>query len=269
MNSSDTRRKSQMALDQFKSFFLQDRKPSVPDLSSLGNHDGTSTYGSELLLASYGTEEVNVNDPDQLVYDLNTHEVASEEEGIVIPCTETCFDFELTGTLRITTIHTTFNPPIDGHRVSATITYRYPTPMWDGHIFYIPFESAFQTSIGVNIDQILRGNRSCLKSPGRYLKALDGLPFIDVVFHSNGYLPQYIRIALRCAHIPALRNIDVAFNVALGYRKIMMREESKISPSRTDEDFPVVIDEKRLNLVGLYSRDSSRRVWWADVAICD
>ncbi|KAK0210009.1 hypothetical protein DFS33DRAFT_1483186 [Desarmillaria ectypa] len=257
-----------MALNQFRAFFRQEDRPSVPNAPPLLNSDGTSTYGSELSIASYGKETVNTNDPDQLVYDLCTHEIPSTDEGVLIPCTETCFKFPLASTIHITTFPA-WNPVISGLNIVSTTDTRhvYPTPMWAGHKYYIPFESAYMPALGVSMNQILRGNRSCLKYPDQYPKPLAGLPFIDVVFHSNGYLPQYIRIALKCSHVPAPRYIDVAFSVALGYRMILRREASKVSSSRTEEGFPLVTDEECLKLVALYSKD--RRIWWAEVAICD
>ncbi|KAK0445332.1 uncharacterized protein EV420DRAFT_1572500, partial [Desarmillaria tabescens] len=254
-----TRRKSQMALNQFRALFRQEHKRLGPDVSSLLDSDGTLTYGFELS-----------NDPDQLVYDLYTHEIPSTDERVLIPCTETCFNFPLASNIHITTIPA-WNLVIGGlNRVSITDTrHKYPTPMWTSHKFYIPFESAcgHAFALGVSMNQILRGNQSCLKYADQYPKALAGLSFIDVVFHSNGYLPQYIRVALKCSHVSAPRYIDVAFSVALGYRTILRREASKISPSRTDEGFPFVTDEDCLKLVALYSKD--RHVWWAEVAICD
>ncbi|KAK0229313.1 hypothetical protein EDD85DRAFT_852579 [Armillaria nabsnona] len=263
MDSSDTRRKSQLALDQFLSFFRQEHNPSVPNPPPPLNSEATSMHGSELSIASYGTETVNANDPNQLVYDLYTHEIPSADEE-VMPCTETCFNFHLVGTVHITTVPVCHSN-ISGSDISTDIRHKYPTPMWTGHKYYIPFEAAYTISLGVSMNRILRGNGSCLQYPDQYPKALAGLPFIDVVFHSNGYLPQYIRIAAKCSHVTGMRYIDVAYSVALGYRTILRREASKISPSRTDEDLPLVTDEEHLKLVGLYSRD--KRVWWAEVAI--
>ncbi|PBK85491.1 hypothetical protein ARMGADRAFT_556336 [Armillaria gallica] len=142
---SDTRRKSQMALDQFRSFFRQDHNPSVPDPPPLLNSDGTLTHGSELSIASYGTETVNAvrseaflpfvsttdednkNDPNQLVYDLYTHEILSADEE-VMPCTETCFNFHLIGNVHITTVPAC-HPVISGNNISTDIRHKYPTPM--------------------------------------------------------------------------------------------------------------------------------------------
>ncbi|KAK0460770.1 hypothetical protein IW261DRAFT_1533238 [Armillaria novae-zelandiae] len=265
MDSSETGRKSQMAFDQFRRFFRQEQNPSMLNPPTLLNSDGALTLGSELSIALYGTETVNANDPNQLVYDLYTHETPSADEDDMLPCTETCFNFHLTGTVHVTTVPACHSV-ISSSDISTDIRHKYPTPMWAGHRYYVPFEAAYTTSLGVSMNRILHGSGSCLQYPGQYPKALAGLPFIDVVFHSNGYLPQYIRIAAKCSHVTGMRYVDVAYSVSLGYRTILRREASKISPSRTDEGLPLVTDEEHLKLMGLYSRD--RRVWWAEVAIC-
>ncbi|KAK0186171.1 hypothetical protein F5146DRAFT_1164458 [Armillaria mellea] len=254
-----------MALDQVKLFFRQEHNRSIPYPLTLLNGNGDLTCGSELSFASYGTETVNPNDPKQIVYDLYTHETSSTDEGHKIPCTETYSNFHPIGTVHVTTVPVHL-PVINSSDISTDIQHKYPTPLWDVHKYYVPIEAAYTTSLGVSMNQILHGSGSCLQYPDQYPKALAGLPFIDVVFHSNGYLPQYIRIAAKCSHVTGMRYIDVAYGVAHGYRTILRREASKISPSRTDKDLPLVTDVKYLKLVGLYSRD--KRVWWAEVAIC-
>lgn len=256
-----------MPFDQFRWLFRQGHNPSMSCPPILRNSDGALTHGSELSIASYGTETVNANDPNQLIYDLYTHETTSADEDAMIPsgCKETCFNFHLTGTVHVTTVPACHSV-ISSSDISRDIRYKYPTPMWAGHKYYIPFEAAYTTSLGVSMSRILNGSGSCLQYPDQYPKALAGLPFIDVVFHSNGYLPQYIRIAAKCSHVTGIRYVDVAYSVALGYRTILRREASKISSSRTDDNLPLATNEEHLKLVGLYSRD--RRVWWAEVDIC-
>ncbi|KAK0493431.1 hypothetical protein EDD18DRAFT_1180068 [Armillaria luteobubalina] len=144
--------------------------------------------------------------------------------------------------------------------------------MWELGRARIPFEpsaSCPQSGLGINIAQILSGDPTCLKNPRQYVRDMAGSQFIDVVFHANGYLPQYIRIPLKCHHQSAGgRYFDVAFNVALGYQKILQREAPNISSSRTNADLPVVTDVEDLHLISLYSADSSGQIWWAKVALC-
>ncbi|KAK0210008.1 hypothetical protein DFS33DRAFT_250539 [Desarmillaria ectypa] len=248
------------------------RRPSIPRDPVLVRLDGSQPslqLGFELHLATYGTEQPNTH-PQQISYEVNTHVIPGDPYET--PCLRSGFAF---GDFNITTIPT----KITGYRYPAFCErdtsgfglYPFDLPMWELKCIRIPFESSVSSprGVGVSMAQILRGNYTCLKNPGEHVRDMAGVRFIDVVFHANGYLPQYIRIPLKCCHQSAGgRYFDVAFNVALGYQKIMQREATKISSSRTNTDFPVVRNVDDLNLVSLYSADSSAQIWWAEVVLC-
>jgi hypothetical protein len=248
----------------------EDRRPSLPREPVLVRLDGSQPglqLGFELHLATYGTEQPNTH-PEQITYDINTHVIPGDPYKT--PCLRSVYAL---GKLNVTTIPTiaTSRPSLCEHDTSSLVLYQFDTPMWELKQTRVLFESSAPCpqGVGISMAQILSGNNTCLKNPREYIRDMAGAQFIDVVFHANGYLPQYIRILLKCFHQSAGgRYFDVAFNVALGYQKILQREAPKISSSRTNTDFPVVHDVEDLNLISLYSADSSGQIWWAEVAIC-
>ncbi|KAK0229321.1 hypothetical protein EDD85DRAFT_852615 [Armillaria nabsnona] len=248
----------------------EDRRPSLPREPVLIRLDGSQPglqLGFELHLATYGTEQPNTH-PEQITYDINTHVIPGDPYNT--PCLRTGYAL---GNLNVTTIPTivTSRPSLCEHDNSSLVLYQFDTPMWELKQTRVLFESSVPCprGLGISMAQILSGNNTCLKNPREYIRDMAGVQFIDVVFHANGYLPQYIRIPFKCFHQCAGgRYFDVAFNVALGYQKILQREAPKISSSRTNTDFPIVHDVEDLNLISLYSADSSGQIWWAEVAIC-
>ncbi|KAK0445335.1 uncharacterized protein EV420DRAFT_972818 [Desarmillaria tabescens] len=246
------------------------RRPSLPHEPILVRLDGSEPGlqpGFELQLAIYGTEQANTH-PQQISFEVNTHAIPGDPYET--PCLHSGF---AVGNFNITTIPTniTCYSALCERDTSGFVLHPFDRPMWELKRVRIPFKSSVPCprGVGVNMTEILRGNHTCLKTPGEYIRDMVGVRFIDVVFHANGYLPQYIRTPLKCCHqSTGGRYFDVAFNVALGYQKILMREAPNISSSRTNADFPVVRNVEHLNLISLYSADSSAQIWWAEVALC-
>ncbi|KAK0460765.1 hypothetical protein IW261DRAFT_279032 [Armillaria novae-zelandiae] len=217
-------------------------------------------------LATYGAEQPNTH-PEEITYDINTHAIPCD------PYSRPCLrSIHALGKLNVTTVPPIINPSCSSSSYERFTLYEFDTPMWELGRARIPFEPAASCSkggLGINMAQILSGDDKCLKNPREYVRDMAGSQFIDVVFHANGYLPQYIRIPLKCHHQSAGgRYFDVAFNVALGYQKILQREAPNITSSRTNTDLPVVTDVEDLHLISLYSADSSGQIWWAEVAFC-
>ncbi|KAK0227573.1 hypothetical protein IW262DRAFT_543851 [Armillaria fumosa] len=250
---------------------VRDRRPSLPREPMLVRLDGSQPRlkpGFEFHLATYGTEQPNTH-PEQITYDINTHVIPGDPYQT--PCLR---GIHALGKLNVTTVPTIVNTSCSSSSSSYErySLYKFDTPMWElkrTRVLFEPSASYPRGGLGISMAQILSGDHTCLKNPREYIRDMAGSQFIDVVFHANGYLPQYIRIPLKCYHQSAGgRYFDVAFNVALGYQKILQREAPNITSSRTNTDLPVVTDVEDLNLISLYSADSSGQIWWAEVALC-
>ncbi|KAK0186175.1 hypothetical protein F5146DRAFT_1143755 [Armillaria mellea] len=269
MTSSSTPRRTRalQQLVQITSLVRpEDRRPSLPREPVVVHLDGSQPRlqpGFELHLATYGTEQPNTH-PEQITYDINTHVIPGDPYGT--PCLR---NINALGKLNVTTVPTIITDCSSLYE--REILYQFDAPMWELKRTRVLFESSgpCPQGVGISMAQVLSGDHTCLKNPKEFIRDMAVTQFIDVVFHANGYLPQYIRIPLKCYHQSAGgRYFDVAFNVALGYQKILQREASNISSSRTNTDLPIVTDVEDLNLISLYSADSSGQIWWAEVALC-
>ncbi|KAK0439674.1 uncharacterized protein EV420DRAFT_1583313 [Desarmillaria tabescens] len=206
----------------------------------------------DLLMATYGLEHPDPRNIIQLV----SHGTCDK------PCIPDCIanKFTLYQPFYVCIDPTPKTSSCHSLKAFGRVKYAFPRPMFDHLLYRIDFGWA-------SMLQVLQGDWSW--TPEAYPIALVGVECIDVVFHASGYLPQYIRIPLICQHRSGMTFYELAYSVSAGFRDIFSREAENISPSRTATMTPIVMNVNNLRLGSLYTEDSSKARWWAEIVLIE